>query len=501
MIHRQLSLLRQLILILVIGCLLTACQADNDTVGQTTPTVWPTLAPVLTSMAEAGSPQSEATTSGPVLLDKFRVDLVDGSTSIFPLEGQLDKPVRIEVIVLQGELDPIIQINDALGHRLALADAGGPGEPEVIGQLQFPGDAYYELGIGAESGSGQLGVSIYQLDSGGLEGGGLLNSINEEVEGNIAQPASYHIFRLEAQRGERFDIAVEAQTEGLDLAFDLYGPDGTLLVTRDDEAGKDPALWNFMPHESGTYIIALHNFDEHTGDYELRVTPSEGAGPVVIGVRTELELGVAPQNSTWLTLNARSLDVLRVEARSLTPGVDLSVAVYDEYGNALITANDGSVGEAETLSFIQLPFDGNYQVEFKTLGDGGTIQYLILTTRSANEDLGGRVALNNFAKDGDMVETGTLITYIFDLNAGDLLSIAARAVGAGNPLDLGFDVYGPDGVLIASHDDDVDKNPVADRIEVPLTGRYVVTLWNYRGTIGPFEIVIDNPAAPSTLPH
>jgi hypothetical protein len=495
----RLALTYRILVLLVAGNVLAACKPAGDFTPIATATSWPTLAPVLTPVEQGDATQEGI--SGPALVDKFRVDLTDGSTSIYPLEGQLDQPIRIEVIVLEGQLDPIIQINDAAGHQLAQADSGGPGEPEVIGQLQFPGDGFYELGIGAEAGSGQLGVSIYQLDSEGLEGGGILASINEEVQGRMAQPAAYHIFRLEAERGERFDLRVEALTAGLDLIFDLYAPDGTLVETHDDELGKDPALWNFMPRQSGIYVIALHNFDENTGDYRLTVVPSEGAGEAVQGVRTEIELSAAPQNTSWLTLRARSLDELRVEVRTLTAGVDLYVAIYDTYGNPIIAANEHGVGEAETISFLQVPVDGTYQVELRTLGEGGTIQYLVLNTRSANEDLGGQIALNNFAKDGEIVETGTALSYIFDLNAGDLLSIAARAVGAGNTLDLGFDVYGPDGTLIASHDDDVDKNPVADRIEVPLTGRYVVVLWNYRGTIGPFEIVIDKPDAPAPLPQ
>jgi hypothetical protein len=81
-----------------------------------------------------------------------------------------------------------------------------------------------------------------------------------------------------------------------------------------------------------------------------------------------------------------------------------------------------------------------------------------------------------------------------------LISVAARAVGQGSNLDLVFDVYGPDGTIIKRNDDDLGKDPVADRIEVSLAGRYVVTIWNYGGTIGLFELVIDNPEAPAALP-
>ena len=479
---------------LLITGLLVGCRNSGANPTETSATAWPTLAPVLSPMPDGAGVPAGAT--GPQLIDKFRADVTDGTMSLYPLEGLVDQPVRVEVIVLQGDLDPVIEINNSNGDQLALANSGGRGEPEVIGQFQFPIDGYYELAIGALEGSGQVGVSIYRLEKAAIAGGGVFGSIDEELQGRMTQPASYHIFRLEAERGKRFDITAKALTPELDLAFNLYNPDGALVEARDDTEGNDPVLWNFMPRQTGTYTIALTNVDEHTGDYSLKVSPSVSGGEAVIGSRGDLTLSGSPRKSTWLTFSVRSMDVLRIEARTLDPAVDIEMGLYDQYGNRLAFANEGGTGADETLAFVQLPFEGAYQVEFETLSDSGDIQYVIRTSRPTTDDLGGRIAPSNFARKGEMLETGTVISYDFDLNAGDLLSVAARAVGAGNTLDLGFDIYDPDGSLLSTHDDDVGKNPVIDRIEVSLSGRYVVTLWNYAGTVGPFEIVIDSPKAP-----
>lgn len=489
------AFLRRFVVIFA-AALLAACRGSSDNPPPTT-TPWPTLAAVLTP--HANQPVSQGGT-GPQLVDKFRVEVSAGVTSLYVLEGRTEHPVRIEVLVLDGTVDPTIQINTGDGDLLALANYGGRDEPEVIGQFQFPGDGFYELGIGASEGSGQLGVSIYELEPATIEGGGQFDSLDQALHGTLAHPASYHIFQIPIERGQRFDLSATAISPNLDLLFYLYAPDGTLVEQRDDNIDKNPALWSYMPRQSGNYTVVLTNFDESTGDYLLEAHPSEPALAAEIGVRTEIEVTAAPAESGWVSFSGKAFEEIRIETRPLSDNVDTVIRVYDQYGNAIITANENAINEPELLGLIQLPFDGTYQVEFASIEESGTIEYVIRANRELSDELGGRILPSNFARDGEVLETGTLISYSFDLRAGDLISVAARAVGQGSTLDLVFDVYGPDGTLIERNDDDLGKDPVADRIEVTLAGRYVVTVWNYGGTIGLFELVIDNPEAPSALP-
>lgn len=442
------------------------------------------------------SPSEE---SGPYLIEQYRVGVQEGLVSVFPLEGGINNAVRIEVIVLSGETDPIITISNIVGDRLATADSGGPGDPEVIGQFQFPSDGYYELGIASVSGSGEVGVSVYRLEPAELEGGGVFSSIDEELLGAIEHPASYHTFRLPAERGQRFDLAAIALTEGLDLLFELYGPDGVLLGARDDNVGNDPYLWNFMPRQSGIYTIVLRNYDEHVGDYRLSVSPSISGGPAVVGTRTELELSASPRRSTWLTLEGKALDGVRVEVRPVSYGMDLTITIYDPFGNPLALANQFGVGGPEQLTLVQFPYDGQYQVEFSTLGEGGEVEYYIRPRRQPDIDMGGSISLGRAKHEGEIVGLGTAVVYVFEAQAGDLIGIDAHATGV-TGLDLGFDLYAPDGYLLVTRDDVVGKNPIIDRFELPQTGRYVLVLWNYGGTTGTFELYVTEPEAPAAPP-
>ncbi|MBN1310292.1 MAG: hypothetical protein JXB30_02655 [Anaerolineae bacterium] len=419
--------------------------------------------------------------------------------SIFPLGGDVEHPVRVEVIVLSGEVDPVIYINNVAGDQLAYANRGGENEPEIIGQFQFPSTGYYELGIGAASGQGEVGVSIYRLDPALLEGGGEFTSINEEISGTMSQPASFHTFRLPVERGQRFDISAVALTEGLDLLFELYGPDGELLEARDDNIDKDPYLWNFMPNQSGSHTVVLSNFDEHLGDYVLGVSPSNAGGEAVVGTRTQIELSAEPRRSVWLTLAGSAPDGVLVDARPVSSGMDLTIAVYDQYGNRLVLADLGGNDDREVLSFVQFPFDGVYQVEFLTKSAGGQMEYYIRPIRQVDIELGGQIVPGRGVEKGELTGAGMALAYLFDAQAGDLIGVDAHTTG-GFSLDLGFDLYSPDGYLLVTKDDDVGKDPILDRIELPQSGRYALVLWNYGGTTGPFELFVTKPDVPATPP-
>ena len=494
----------------VAGLLLAACgpksgEASITPTATLTPTPWPTLAPFRTpegagtGLPEELIPTPRPAATGPRLVEQYRADIAADTTAVFPLEGMADSPVRIEVIVLSGDVDPVVTVTNELGDRLAYSDSGGVNQPEVVGQFSFPEDGYYELGIKSLEGAGQVGVSVYRLDPAQLEGGGVFTAMSQELHGEITHPSTFHSFRLPVERGQRFDLWATALNPGLDLLFDLYAPDGVLVVARDDNVGTDPYLWNFMPSQTGTYTVVVSNFAEGTGSYTLTVRPSEGGEPVKLATRTEITLEGSPRRSTWLTLPGRTLDGIRIEARPTSPGVDIYVSVYDPFGNRLQIANENGPGQDEVMDLVMFPFDGTYQVEFQTLADTGTMEYYIVPVSQFDNDQGGKLIAGGKGRQNEIVGPGTVLVYWFEGNAGDLVGIDAHATSS-TGLDLAFDLFGPDGSFILDRDDVVGKNPVIDTLELPETGRYAIALWNYGGTIGTFDIFVTSPEAPATPP-
>src|SRR5690606_24468818 len=138
--------------------------------------------------------------------------------------------------------------------------------------------------------------------------------------------------------------------------------------------------------------------------------------PATLGARTEVAVQGAPRRSTWLTFDGTALDAIYVEAQPIDEGVDVQVAVYDAYGNELISVNDAGTGAGETIALMQFPFDGHYQIEFSTLGESGVVEYYIRYYRftELEDDTGGMVVAGGFGKSGELADPNMAVTYLFE---------------------------------------------------------------------------------------
>lgn len=492
------KILRPLISLALAGLILAGCSGGEVTMeadGTLTPTPWPTLAPAYPVDGEIPTIAPMAVT-GPTLLAQYRVELTPELMAIFPLQGSLDVPIRVEVIVLRGRPDTELVIRNSAGDVIVRSNTGDAAQPEVIGQFQFPGEGYYELGIGTRGGEGQVGVSIYSLPPAEIQAGGAFTGVNEELRGTMPHPSTYHTFRLPLTRGARVDVGAEALTDGLDLVFNLYDPDGLLLAVRDDNVGNDPIIWNFMPQKTGVYTIVLANYDQNIGDYLIRAVDSTPAGEFIFGARTEIELEGSPRRSSYLTFRGRALEAIAVEARPQTPGMDVTMSLYDQYGNMIMIVNDWGGTEKEVMTQVQLPVDGAYQMEFTTLGESGTLEYYARLIKQVDIETGGPIVPGGYGQVGEITGPGSVVTYVFESSENDLIGVDIR-VPYGSDLDLGFDLFGPDGTLLISRDDVAGKLPLLDRYLITQSGRYALCIWNKNGTEGSFDIYVTDPGAPA----
>jgi hypothetical protein len=415
---------------------------------------------------------------------------------VFPLAGAGTYPVRIEAIVLSGEVDPELTVYNSSGDILAHSNHGSLRAPEVIGHLQFPIDGYYELSVQSVTGDGEIGVAVYRLDPKNLAGGGTFTSSSQQLTGTMRQPQSYHTYTLPLERGKRVDIVATALTPGLHLSIELYGPSASLLEDPGNiYSGANPSIWHFMPAMTGDYKLILSNEDEHTGDYTIDVRPSSGGEQAELSRRATLDFTEQPANSIWLSLTGEALDGVAIRAETQDRSMDIAVAVYDPFGNQLMMADIGGGGQTEEITFVQFPINGLYQIRFASSGPGQA-SYVIRPVRQVDIMLGGRIYPGGRSEKGDIMGPNMFIAYEFDGEAGTSIGVDAHATG-GTGLDLGFDLYNPDGSLLISRDDTVGKDPVLDRIELSQSGRYVLALWNFSDTTGPFEVFVTTPESPA----
>jgi hypothetical protein len=481
-------ILRSALTLGLLAWLLAACRGESPPNATQTPPVATQTAPPSDVAPPTKPPRAETPEPEVQLMDEFETEVRADASAVFPLEGRVDVPLRIEVDVLEGNVDPVIVLSRPGGKVLATNNSAGPGQSETLGQFQFPADGYYELEIQSAAESGVVGVRIYRTSEEVAVGGGDLTWPKDTLQGTMDRPASYHTFRLRAERGQRFDLWAAALSEGLDLVMELYDPDGELVAARDDNIGKDPYLWNFMPTQSGVYTIVLSNYDENVGDYEVGVAPSQEGGPAVVGEHATVVVSGRPRRSTWLTLEGVALDGIRVDARPLDYGIDITLDLYDTRGNHLLSVNSTESNEAEIITAAQFPFDGTYQLEFGTINEGGRIDYLITPLDKWQIGHGGPVnPARRSLRYGTILGPGTLHVFTWDGQAGDQISAEARPTAGA--LDLAFEIYDADGNVIASHDDDVGKNPVAE-IKLPESGGYVLALRNFGSTLGQYQLDI-----------
>jgi hypothetical protein len=116
-------------------------------------------------------------------------------------------------------------------------------------------------------------VPISQYDN---DQGGKLIPGGQGRQNEIVGPGSVLVYWFEGNVDDLVGIDAHATSStGLDLAFDLYGPDGSLILTRDDVVGKNPVIDVLELPASGRYAIALWNYGGTVGTFDIFVTSPE----------------------------------------------------------------------------------------------------------------------------------------------------------------------------------------------------------------------------------
>lgn len=479
----------------MVGLLFVACETSPSDLANTA-TPWPTLAPIGT---REGTQPSLPAAGDVTLIDRIRTEIQTGARAVFPLQGKADDIVRVEVVVLKGDVDPTLQINDPEGQRLASADFANTGGPEVIGEFQFPYDGAFELEVGSKALGGTVGISLYTLAQSAAQSPSSINLAGPKITRTLSYPASFQSHHLSLEKGKRVNIAANAESGSLHLDLELIGPDQMKLVVPVKRSDSGASIVNFLPEQSGAFTVIANNTGESTGSYSVSASLATPGAPASVGSRATIEIGEEPESSIWLTLDGIAQDGFMLDVRPLDPGLDITAAVFDPSGHKLTYVNQANIGGSESMDLVQFPFDGTYQLELSTVAGQGQIQYLIRPVRLVDAKIGGKIYVGGRAETGEIFGAGTVIVYTFEANEGDLIGVDAHATGDAG-LDLGFDLFDPNGDKLVTRDDDIGKNPVLDRIELPVRGRYVLALWNYQGTTGTYEVYITKPENTSTSP-
>lgn len=496
---------RVLLLVLVSIMLLTGCQPSQQETTSSqiiaalpTSTATTTSPPPRTPLAPTVSSGPAATLAptpipGTILAQQSAsIDAETGSQMQMYLAGLSGQAIRVDAVLFEGSVDYHLTIIDPFGNSLATLETDVGSLADFIAEFSLPYDGTYTIAVIPAEGAGMVQVTVSSLAA--TSGGGALTGVGEAISGLLNVPNTHHTYQFTLQPGETVRIAAEAETDGApDTYMAILDQDGFLLAEVDDTAsGLDAVLGNFWSENGGAYVVIVSAYENTAGQYTFSVTP------VTEDIASDTNVPDIFYNSTYTgnfadgshlqaTFDGHVGEVLRVEIFEIDAELDLDVILYGPYGEPLAASALGAEGISETISEIQLPFNGRYRLEFIPSGNGRA-QFLITQLTQDNLTGGG-----NFGETTEAIAYGsiqaqnTFHTYQFTASQGDTITLTIISSSEQGNLNLGFVVLNPGGQQTASADS-ADGNPTLSNYTISETGTYTIIVYSFNDAIGAYEL-------------
>ncbi len=348
------------------------------------------------------------------------------------------------------------------------------------------------------------------------------NSNGQTIDDLVPDHGEYTT-TFQANEGDVYTITVRATDNKLDPETSILDSDGTVVASNDDHESNDPSLGpsdsqipDFTIPKTDTYTVQITGFAGIGGAFELTIVPSGSTpeatqttfqlptpGPTDSGrvsentEDTQVVEGTVKANDVYTdTLNVKAGDVYTITVQATTDNFDPRVSVY--LNNDYVVDNDdyGSTDpvlkttDARIYNWIATQ-DGQYEIDVRGYQDSAgdfkmTIEHVAsgAPTGTPTED----VQLGS-------VNSGENYTYSFDAQAGDWVTITARA------LTTDFDPYvtltSADGTVLIDNDDNgSDSGDLAyfdariPNYHISESGTYTVEVSGYNGSSGQFGLTI-----------
>ncbi len=370
-------------------------------------------------------------------------------------------------------------------------------------------------------------------------------TIGSAVNGALNAQNPYDSYSFTVQANEFISINMTATSGSLDTFLLLLDPQGSIVRSNDDavDGNTDSAISNALLTTPGTYTIVATRYGKRVGgtegNYSLSLSTQVSSLPeeflnlprgvleftLLWDTDDDLQLLVrdpagdavfddSPTVRSGGTLAANG-NVNCVPATTSTPfsyvywptaprpGIyEIEVWFQSECTTAnaanfnLIATYNGQevfnvsaepiLGERYLISFTLNP-DGT-----TVLSDGGIITGLDSLPYQAEVE--NAIAITaSVPINGSITQDNKFDLYVFDAEAGDLISIAMN--GTSGTLDPALYLVGPFGNLIAENDDTVpgeNRNSFIANLTLPESGRYIIIATHfgalYGGTTGTYSV-------------
>lgn len=313
---------------------------------------------------------------------------------------------------------------------------------------------------------------------------------NQTISGTL-QTGDRDRYAVSLQKGQRLTVEAEAMRLGgelLDTVLKIYGPQGKLLLTSDDDSllHQDPTL-SFEAPDTGRYIVELHESNYAGGNnshYALHLGSFSA---------TRVAYPAGGQRGT--EVRVRFLEAAQPSAELLSD-LELpsqTVKLPSDETEFQLFAGEGNVRSASPIPFRVSSFPNVLEQE-----PNQTIQADL-------ESFAAPIAFNGIlqaAADADC--------FAFQAEQGQSLKIEVFADRIGSPIDSYLQLFNANGQLADSHllavNDDCDSNDSRIDFVAPESGRYVLLIRDklYRGSsrgVYRIEVQPNTPHLASFLPR
>lgn len=285
-------------------------------------------------------------------------------------------------------------------------------------------------------------------------------------------------------------ITLRPEANNLDLVLTIIDPAGQ-TVSRIDRgyAGDMETAVDLLLTDTGLYLIEVSEFFSEAGRYtlDLSLSPSplySGGGRIQAGQSIQSNLPANGQHYWTFSGSAGDLIsiVLQPDAR-----FDAILNLYGPDGRQLVVLDEGFSGDAEILSGLQLPADGEYTIMVLSFaGNAGSY------TLSLDE---GGESTANFYDAGDLtygevhrenLRAFEAHAWFFNGKTGDMVMIEVKPL---NPtLDLEIWLLDTNINRLAARDNFLQgENELLD-LSLPQDGQYLILVRDYNGAPGDYEI-------------
>ncbi len=374
------------------------------------------------------------------------------------IEGRAGQAIAVQVIG-KDDCDPRARLIDPQGVVIAEDDDGG-GRTSALITASLPVTGTYTVRVDGFV-AGQYTILVQDMYAGGRSYG--LVAYGGAVQGSIAGEGSSQSWNFFGAAGDEVTLYAQAGSAGLDPVLQLLDAGGNEIAYDDDSGGNyNPYLLVELP-EDGLYTILISAYSG-SGSYTLSVDLTPPPTPMSYGDRVTGDLASSDVLVRY-TFSAETGDLVTIAMNAASVDLDPTLRLLDSQGRE-VAYDDDSGGDLNALIFFPVPEGGDYTVVAGRLSGSGSYELRL--------DLAPEPALIAY---GDQIESSLssnvpVSLWAFEGQAGDFVSIAMEAVGAG--LDPKLTLFGPQGEEVAYNDD--SGNGLNSAIYTMLTenGRYIL---------------------------